>query len=122
LSRRFDVGALGSSGHFERITATPEERAALVAEWGILDLPALEAELTLRPWRTVGVKVEGRLRAVAVQACVVTLEPVPQSIDEAFEATFMPEGIAPRVDPKTEVEVTLGEEDPPEPFDGRLLD
>lgn len=122
LSRRLDVGALPASGHSERVAATPEERAALVAEWGLLDLTRLEAELTLRPWRTVGVKVEGRLRADVVQACVVTLDPVPQAIDEAFEATFMPEGVVPRLEPNAEVEVTLGEEDPPESFDGRVLD
>ncbi|MBB5754771.1 DUF177 domain-containing protein [Prosthecomicrobium pneumaticum] len=122
FSRRFDVGALPALGHVERLVASEEERAALAAEWGIIGLPRIEAELRLKPWRSVGVKVEGRLRAEAVQACVVTLDPVGQTIDEPFEATFMPEGVLPRVEPGVEIEVTLSEEDPPEPFDGRQLD
>jgi hypothetical protein len=38
------------------------------------------------------VKVEGRVEALIVQECVVTLDPVEEGIDEEVSALFLPEG------------------------------
>lgn len=125
LSRPFDTRRLGDAPLFERIDTTPEERAALAKAYELLALERLDADLTVSPWQRVGVKVSGRLVADLVQACVVTLEPVPQHLDHAFELAFLPpqDKVA---DPKTvaeaEVIVAYDEDDPPDPLLGPVID
>jgi len=61
---------------------------------GVLDLLALEALTVEYRIRNAGggvYRLTGRLKAQAVQACVVTLEPVHGDIDETFEVEFQPE-------------------------------
>lgn len=74
-----------------KLDAGPAERSALAARFGILGIGRLEGELALRRVRAGrAVRVEGRLRADVTQACVVTLVPVPQSIDTEFAVVFVP--------------------------------
>lgn len=88
FSRPFALDSLGHDAVTRRLEASPAERAALARRFGLLDLARLEAEVTLR-WGAGGVlHLRGRLRAEARQACVVSLEPVPQTIDEDFELRF----------------------------------
>lgn len=77
-----------------KLTADQGERTGLAELWGILGVEALTAELRIRRWKKDGVKVTGTLHAQVTQACVVTLEPVPEVIDEEFEENFVPEGSA----------------------------
>lgn len=58
-----------------------------------------------------GVRVTGRVRALAGQTCVVTLEPMESEIDEAIDVVFSPSADAASQD----AEVTPGD-DPPEPL------
>jgi uncharacterized metal-binding protein YceD (DUF177 family) len=63
------------------------------------------------------VHVQGRVRAKVGQTCVVTLEPVENSVDEKVDLTF-----APGAD-ETEGEVELrSDQDPPEPLTGDAID
>jgi uncharacterized metal-binding protein YceD (DUF177 family) len=63
--------------------------------------------------------------AEIVQPCVVSLEPVPQHIDEAFSVRFVPPGsaelpAAPR--PHEEVVIDAAAPDPPEELHGAAVD
>ncbi|MBZ9938221.1 DUF177 domain-containing protein [Mesorhizobium sp. BR1-1-16] len=125
FSRLVDVRRINESGRTERITANADECAAISTAFGILGLSRLEAEIKIRPWNRVGLELDGRLIAEAVQACVVTLDPVPEQIDQRFSLTFLPPE-AQAADPKTvaeaEVIVDVDAEDPPDPLTGNTLD
>lgn len=72
-------------------TASPEARAALADRFGLPEVESLEWEVESAPWRG-GVRLSGRIRARVVQECVVTLDPVPATVDETFERGFLPFG------------------------------
>jgi len=79
-----EIGA----GVERRITATPDERAALAARFELRALDRLEAMLTATP-APGGVRVTGRIAADVVQACVTSGEDVPARIDEPVELLFL---------------------------------
>jgi Uncharacterized ACR, COG1399. len=60
------------------------------------------------------------VRAEVEQACVVTLDPVPESIREVVDLRFLPESEIEPVD--EEVEIDVDAEDPPEPIVGATVD
>ncbi len=125
FSRPVDTRRITESGRVDLITASAEECAAIAASFGILGVGRLEAKITLRPWNRVGLELEGRLKAEAVQGCVLTLEPVTERIDHPFSLKFLPPE-ATTADPKTvaeaEVIVDVDAEDPPDPLTGPMLD
>lgn len=99
FSRTMPWGAVSRKEKREEIEATAAERAALAARFGILEVGALKANLRLRQEAGGAVRVRGQLTADVVQACVVTLEPVPQHIEEPVDLRFLPEGAEPDDDP-----------------------
>jgi uncharacterized metal-binding protein YceD (DUF177 family) len=85
------VGHVSANPVEVRLEADEKERKALAESWDILAVDELRAELQINRWKKDGIRVKGRVRAKIVQACVVTLEPVPSEIDEQFEQIFVPE-------------------------------
>ena len=74
------------------LEASPEERAALAARFDLVDIESLNAELRVEWLRgRQFLRLSGRIRAVVVQRCVVTLQPVRKEIDEPFEILFTAE-------------------------------
>ena len=65
------------------------ERRAIAASLGLIDLPALTFDGDIRPLGKRDLILTGRLTARAVQACVVTLEPVPCVLDEEVTRKFL---------------------------------
>ena len=92
FSRPLPLALVGTAGREETLSATPAECAALAARFGILGIAAFAARLRLRPESDGAVLAEGRFTAAVTQACVVTLEPVAQQVDEAFACRFLPAG------------------------------
>lgn len=76
------------SGVERRITATPQECAALAARFDLRSLDRLDAVLTATP-APGGVRLTGRVEAEAVQACVTSGEDVPAHIDEPVALLFL---------------------------------
>ncbi len=74
---------------------TPEERAALMRDLALLDLPSLRLAGEIRPEGKADFLLSARLSAQAVQPCVVTLEPVATVIDEPVTRRFLAEAAAP---------------------------
>jgi uncharacterized metal-binding protein YceD (DUF177 family) len=95
FSRSIRPATIGTEGRKEHLEARPEERAALAARLGLLGLDALSAELELAPAPGGALRARGRLRAKLVQPCVVTLEPVPQEVDEPLDWRILPPGKEP---------------------------
>ena len=106
------------------VTAGPQERAALAAEYDLLDVLSLQATATLSSVDG-GVDVSGRVTADIVQSCVVTLVPVEQHIDEPFSVRFVRAG-SPELEvvmkPHADVMVDPAAPDPPEVLEGPTVD
>ncbi len=116
-----DLDRMGPAGAALDIVASDGERAALVRRFGFLGLPAFSARATVdrRPGGLV--VVEGRMRGKIVQACILTLDPVTQELDETFRIVFK-QGLAEERDPESGEAVISAQADAPEPLPGNMLD
>lgn len=89
FSRPVDLARLGDEENVIEIEASDAERTGLAARFGVIAIDALRAKLALRRIRGgAGLRLSGRLMADVRQACVVTLEPVSQHIEEDFEVLY----------------------------------
>lgn len=87
--RPVDLTRIGEVAVRLEIEANSVERAALAKRFGIPAIESLRATLALQRVRGgVAVKLSGVLSADVTQACVVTLEPVPQHVEEEFEILY----------------------------------
>ncbi len=69
--------------------ADEAECAALALRFGVTALKNLEADAVLRrKGRNDIIRLEGRFKADVEQPCVVTLDPVTESVEESFELRF----------------------------------
>src|SRR5258708_33015736 len=118
--RIVDLDRVGTVGTALDIVASDGERAALAKRFGFLGLPAFSARVTVD--RRIGgqIVVEGRLRGKVVQACVLTLDPVTQELDDAFRLVFKKD-LAEERDPESGEAVLSAHADSPEPLSGNLL-
>jgi uncharacterized metal-binding protein YceD (DUF177 family) len=106
-----DVPPAGREVAFEADEGTLKD---LAKRFGILEVVSLSGIAKVRPYRKAGLTVEGRFKAEVVQSCVVSLEPVHQTVEESFTQRYLPEHmIAPDVpemkEPMTGNGVDLGE-------------
>ncbi len=90
FSRRHRLG--GTESRSLELRARPEECAALAARYRIPGVTRLEAFLTLSPENGGTMRLRGRLVADVVQECVVSLGPVPQTVDAALDLRILPPG------------------------------
>ena len=72
------------------LVADEAERNAIAERFGLQSLERLEAHAILSR-KGQCVCAEGRVVASLDQSCVVTGDPIPAHVDEAFEIAFMPE-------------------------------
>jgi uncharacterized metal-binding protein YceD (DUF177 family) len=118
LSRQVRLDRVPPAGVTLDIEAGEGERSALTGRFGVISVPELKAHVTVRTEGAGLWRVDGRLQALVVQACGVTLDPVEQRIDEPFSLRFSTE--AEEVDRDTG-ELVVGA-DAPEPLHGDTLD
>ena len=125
FSRTVVVAAIPSSGLHQTLTATDAERQAIAAEYGLVEVGALSAELTLARIDDDSVAVDGQVRADIVQSCVVSLEPVPQKIDEPVHLRLVNAASAKAPPPpRPGAEILVGAEpvEPPDTYSGPEID
>jgi uncharacterized metal-binding protein YceD (DUF177 family) len=107
-----------------RLTLEPDDaaRAELARQLGLQGLPALIAEVTVKPWLD-GAEVTGRLRAVVEQICGVTLEPFEQPVEGEIDLRAVPAGSPHAAAPEGgELELDPDAEDPPDVLEGDGVD
>jgi uncharacterized metal-binding protein YceD (DUF177 family) len=121
FQRLVPFAAIGSSGLARQETASPAELAAIAEALGLLELKSLTADVEISRNGEI-VEVSGRLRADSVQACVVTLVPVGQRIDEAFSRRVVRAAAPPRPSAEVVVSPEDSEDDPPDLVVGDRLD
>jgi uncharacterized metal-binding protein YceD (DUF177 family) len=118
------VGAMPATGHEARIEATAAERETIAGDYGLVEVRALGGDVSVNREAGDSIVVEGRVTAEIVQNCVVSFEPVVQSIDEAFVVRYVGAGApgAPAA-PKPGAEVHLDPNaEPPDLLTGDDLD
>ena len=89
------LAVLGRGEAVFEIEADVPARAGLVRLLGLVDMTVFRASLRLK-WvqgRRL-LRLTGRLYAEIVQTCVVTLEPVGNTVGESFEIQFEPQSPA----------------------------
>ncbi len=119
FSRPLALDRIGSSALIQTLEASPDERVALAARFDLPALNRLTARLSVR--RVRGGKyvgVTGHVSGDAVQACVISLEPVPVLVESDFALVLGPIDAAPE---RGEIELT-GEDDELEPWPEEGLD
>lgn len=106
-------------GLHARVTASDTERSAVAKQLGLISCEAVDADCTIRALGAGRYRLVGTLRARLTQACVATLEPVRQEIEEEFDVQFWPAASLPETG-ETEVEVSSIPE--VEPIEHGMLD
>lgn len=112
--RRLPIARIPVDGVTLALVLSAEEREAVRRDLDLVDLRSAEATLTLRARDGGAVGVAGRVRATLSQRCVVSLEPVAESLDEAVEMRLVPAGAR-----DATVEDGLG---PPDSYRGHAID
>lgn len=108
-----------------QLVATAQECRAIASRLGLVEMRELRADVTLTLWRRSGLRLRGKLSALVVQTCVVSLEEFEQRIEETLEARFADAGdriLLEARDGASEVVVEPEGEDPPEPLEGGCVD
>lgn len=90
LGARFDVRALNPGGTLQSYRASPEDCRAIAGWIGVEVVSDFTAEVIFSPWGRGGATVAGDLAANVTQLCVVTLEPVENSVATSFSENFSP--------------------------------
>jgi len=86
-----DVTSLTPTGRTYSLKASAEERERVAARLGLQEVSAFTTALEAKFIGGGMFKVTGRIKAELVQTCVVSLAPVPATIDDAVSATFITE-------------------------------
>jgi uncharacterized metal-binding protein YceD (DUF177 family) len=114
------VAELHDDGLQVAIEANDAQRAAIAKLGGLRDLPKLSATFELTPVGAGEVRVDGHLSAIVGQTCVVTLEPMENTIEEDVSLVFVPATSIP-TDKATDADVDA-EHEPPEPIVNGKID
>ena len=126
LSVPVEISAIGAAKLTKQIDATEQERAALAASLGLIDILALTAKIVL--YRDSGgiIHLKGRLDADIVQRCVISLDPVRQTIAEPIRLRLATAQDSPKASKPAATVAALDidpvADDPPEIVTGATID
>jgi uncharacterized metal-binding protein YceD (DUF177 family) len=98
FSRPVTADRIGTNWATYDLDATEAERAALARRFGLIAIDRLVGQARLKRGRGGEViEFQAHLEASVRQACIVSLEPVPEEIDEDFSLDFAsyPDGEGP---------------------------
>lgn len=126
LSRQLVIGRIPARGQVVTITATQGECDALALRFGIPAVLSLEARVNVSTPDAAGmVHVMGEVWARVRQTCVVSLDPVDQTvrerIDRRYVAVDLPVG-APQAPHEAAIDLDPDDDDPPDPAPGGVID
>lgn len=89
FSRPLPADKVTASGIEQEIEAQSNERQKLAERFGLIEVKSLRAKLRaelIEGGRTIA--ISGAMTAEVVQRCVVTLEPIPASIEQNIDSHF----------------------------------
>ena len=110
------VDTIGDDARTVEIDADAQERAALAKRFDLIGIERLTGRFTIRR-DAAGIVAEGRVAAAVTQACSITGDPLPATVDEPVALRFVPRQDA------GQDEVELGDSDIDViPYDGGTID
>lgn len=110
------VDTIGDDARTIEIDADAQERAALAKRFDLIGIEKLTSKFTIRR-DAAGIVAEGRVAAAVTQACSITGDPLPATVDEPVALRFVAEEDA------GQDEVELGDSDIDViPYDGGTID
>lgn len=115
FSRPLEISELEQGELVRDLAAEAGELAALQKRYGVEALHSASAHLTISPETHGAVKVSGVVSAELDQICIISLEPVAETIDEPICVTYLPPGVN---EPSDELET----DEEFEAFDGISID
>jgi uncharacterized metal-binding protein YceD (DUF177 family) len=119
----FDLAGLSDQGAELSLSPDAAERARIAAWLGALEVPRLDATIRLSRRDDDVYRYDAEFTAEVVQACVVTLEPVPSRHTGRAERRYRVVAKAPRRSSRApEIDAGGDGEDAPEVIPGTLLD
>lgn len=95
LDWSYRVADIPEAGLRQTREASDSERARLAETLGIVSCDSLSSEFTIKAVGRGHYRLTGRVAAALTQACVVTLDPVAQKAEGAFDVEFWPPGSLP---------------------------
>ncbi len=126
LAEPLAVAEVPPMGRTVVIEADETARAALAAACDVVSVEAFRAELKVAPWSGKGWSVTGRVVARLTQSCVVTLEPVETTVDEAVAVKLVPAAeLAAYLEPAGPdgaIDLDASSADVPDGIDGDTID
>ncbi|MBN8839269.1 MAG: DUF177 domain-containing protein [Sphingomonadales bacterium] len=93
---------IGEAPRTVTINADADERRRLAGRFGLLAIERLDATFAIRRY-AAGIVADGRVSAAVTQACTVTGDPLPATIDEKVTLRFVQPG-------SSDEEIELGED------------
>jgi len=88
FSHDVDIHDLPQNGADYDISASESECAGLAERFGLVRIDGLNAKFCLEARACGAVRLSGRITARVIQTCVVTLEPVEESVDVGLNIVF----------------------------------
>lgn len=105
-----------------RLEPDEAERSGIARRLGLQGLPALSADVTVKPWMD-GVEIIGRFEAVVEQVCGVSLDTFEQPLQGEIEARAVPAGSPNAASAEGgEIELDPDAADPPDVLPGDAVD
>jgi len=95
LDWKISVADIAEAGLDVGRTATAAELTRLVADLGILSVDRVVLMGRVKAAGRGGYHLQGSVKAEVAQACVVSLDPVPEKLDIPLSVDFLPEAAAP---------------------------
>ena len=110
------VDTIGDDARTIEVDADAQERAALAKRFDLIGIERLTGKFTIRR-DAAGIVAEGRVEAAVTQACSITGDPLPVTVDEPVALRFVAE------EDSGQDEVELGDSDIDViPYDGGTID
>ena len=122
VTRIYPVDQISSAGISGRIEADIDQRKKIATALDLLELEEFKFEYRLHRISRGRFKLKGQLTARATQNCVVTLEPVPASIENTVEIDLWPAEDVERLESEAEQESMSVQLEGPEPIGGDSID
>ncbi len=106
-----------------KLAPDAEIRAGVAKRLGLVSLPALEGQISVRPWLD-GAELRGRFTATVEQVCSVSLDNFETDLSGEIDLKLVPHGSpnAPTESASGDVELDLETPDPPDVLNGEEID
>lgn len=122
LRAEMDLVSTVATGGLIQVRATDSDCMALAADLNLTEVLMLEASITARVWRKEGFALVVQGRVDVTQTCIVSLDPVPETIELSFERRYLPAEQGDDLqETRVELELDYEAEDPPETLEGQVL-